>query len=138
MNIRGIRDILSGRYLAVPLALLFLAYPALCADKPKTPPAKAPAKSSTPAAKPASGGASTSKRSEEHTSELQSPMYLVCRLLLEKKNQSGDRSPVHVRPSLRAALPGLSSPVRSGIGGHRSAGPPQPPIAKRSGSYLFF
>src|SRR5437764_2013042 len=24
-------------------------------------------------------------RSEEHTSELQSPMYLVCRLLLEKK-----------------------------------------------------
>src|SRR5437879_8538150 len=26
-------------------------------------------------------------RSEEHTSELQSPMYLVCRLLLEKKNQ---------------------------------------------------
>src|SRR5437762_8718754 len=27
-----------------------------------------------------------SDRSEEHTSELQSPMYLVCRLLLEKKN----------------------------------------------------
>src|SRR5437764_4577902 len=27
-----------------------------------------------------------SGRSEEHTSELQSPMYLVCRLLLEKKN----------------------------------------------------
>src|SRR5437762_1987019 len=27
------------------------------------------------------------KRSEEHTSELQSPMYLVCRLLLETKNQ---------------------------------------------------
>src|SRR5436189_85690 len=27
-------------------------------------------------------------RSEEHTSELQSPMYLVCRLLLEKKNRS--------------------------------------------------
>src|SRR5438552_12594429 len=27
-----------------------------------------------------------SKRSEEHTSELQSPDHLVCRLLLEKKN----------------------------------------------------
>src|SRR5256885_12946325 len=27
-----------------------------------------------------------SKRSEEHTSELQSPCNLVCRLLLEKKN----------------------------------------------------
>src|SRR5437879_8184457 len=32
--------------------------------------------------------ASTSmSRSEEHTSELQSPMYLVCRLLLEKKKK---------------------------------------------------
>src|SRR5437879_11303509 len=28
-----------------------------------------------------------STRSEEHTSELQSPMYLVCRLLLEKKKK---------------------------------------------------
>src|SRR5437762_5331899 len=27
-------------------------------------------------------------RSEEHTSELQSPMYLVCRLLLEKKKST--------------------------------------------------
>src|SRR5690348_18023523 len=27
-------------------------------------------------------------RSEEHTSELQSPVHLVCRLLLEKKNLS--------------------------------------------------
>src|SRR2546426_7014748 len=31
-------------------------------------------------------------RSEEHTSELQSPCNLVCRLLLEKKND--DREPV--------------------------------------------
>src|SRR2546425_9661730 len=29
----------------------------------------------------------SSTRSEEHTSELQSLAYLVCRLLLEKKNQ---------------------------------------------------
>src|SRR3712207_6948122 len=28
----------------------------------------------------------TERRSEEHTSELQSRQYLVCRLLLEKKN----------------------------------------------------
>src|SRR5437764_7009358 len=28
------------------------------------------------------------RRSEEHTSELQSPMYLVCRLLLEKKKNT--------------------------------------------------
>src|SRR5437879_7843401 len=30
------------------------------------------------------GENSRARRSEEHTSELQSPMYLVCRLLLEK------------------------------------------------------
>src|SRR5436189_2313606 len=38
---------------------------------------------------------SGARRSEEHTSELQSPMYLVCRLLLEKKNQ-------HSNPRSRA------------------------------------
>src|SRR5258707_7308723 len=32
----------------------------------------------------------TGKRSEEHTSELQSRQYLVCRLLLEKKKQERD------------------------------------------------
>src|SRR3712207_7732844 len=32
------------------------------------------------------GGAHAGHRSEEHTSELQSRQYLVCRLLLEKKN----------------------------------------------------
>src|SRR5690348_17801676 len=30
------------------------------------------------------------ERSEEHTSELQSPVHLVCRLLLEKKNRGFD------------------------------------------------
>src|SRR5437763_8208346 len=35
----------------------------------------------------------TRQRSEEHTSELQSPMYLVCRLLLEKKkNRANEKS----------------------------------------------
>src|SRR5437764_3244632 len=33
------------------------------------------------------GGLIGRNRSEEHTSELQSPMYLVCRLLLEKKKK---------------------------------------------------
>src|SRR2546426_3571946 len=39
-------------------------------------------------------------RSEEHTSELQSPCNLVCRLLLEKKNRHrGARSrPAYTRP----------------------------------------
>src|SRR5438445_6069311 len=35
-----------------------------------------------------SGAASATIRSEEHTSELQSRQYLVCRLLLEKKKKS--------------------------------------------------
>src|SRR5258708_10667071 len=34
-------------------------------------------------------------RSEEHTSELQSPDHLVCRLLLEKKKQSSYLSTLH-------------------------------------------
>src|SRR3712207_7839155 len=33
------------------------------------------------------------RRSEEHTSELQSRQYLVCRLLLEKKNNTQTRLP---------------------------------------------
>src|SRR3712207_7753646 len=33
------------------------------------------------------GTPGTAARSEEHTSELQSRQYLVCRLLLEKKNK---------------------------------------------------
>src|SRR5690348_17996622 len=33
---------------------------------------------------------SGSLRSEEHTSELQSPVHLVCRLLLEKKNRNAE------------------------------------------------
>src|SRR5437764_1088723 len=37
-----------------------------------------------------SGDRKDSDRSEEHTSELQSPMYLVCRLLLEKKKNQNE------------------------------------------------
>src|SRR5437764_6048248 len=36
------------------------------------------------------------RRSEEHTSELQSPMYLVCRLLLEKKKKSATPASQHI------------------------------------------
>src|SRR2546425_5363210 len=41
-------------------------------------------------------GAKVGGRSEEHTSELQSLAYLVCRLLLEKKKQlAEDKVPYH-------------------------------------------
>src|SRR3712207_6951865 len=38
------------------------------------------------------GDAAVEARSEEHTSELQSRQYLVCRLLLEKKENANARS----------------------------------------------
>src|SRR3712207_7104277 len=41
-------------------------------------------------------GLSPHKRSEEHTSELQSRQYLVCRLLLEKKKRSNLQSTTQI------------------------------------------
>src|SRR6201993_5655460 len=49
-----------------------------------------------------------SKRSEEHTSELQSPCSLVCRLLLEKKktyNPCGPWPPRRARRAQRSCFP---------------------------------
>src|SRR5258707_10916167 len=51
----------------------------------------------------ASGLQAKTPRSEEHTSELQSRQYLVCRLLLEKKNR--------LSASRIAASPRLPSPA---------------------------
>src|SRR2546429_5961119 len=47
-------------------------------------------------------------RSEEHTSELQSRLHLVCRLLLEKKNNNPALLPRDTRPRPRVHAP---SPV---------------------------
>src|SRR3712207_8220511 len=44
---------------------------------------------------PALAGVEVLVRSEEHTSELQSRQYLVCRLLLEKKKHSSHSNPVY-------------------------------------------
>src|SRR5438876_9001365 len=49
-------------------------------------------------------------RSEEHTSELQSPVQLVCRLLLEKKKT------ILVRSSLLGRAPPPSSPTSTPFG----------------------
>src|SRR5438876_1490042 len=46
-------------------------------------------------------------RSEEHTSELQSPVHLVCRLLLEKKNTNTSSASLTFPPV--AMLPSPSS-----------------------------
>src|SRR5256885_13086896 len=42
-------------------------------------------------------GAAISRRSEEHTSELQSPCNLVCRLLLEKKKKTKQNNLLHTQ-----------------------------------------
>src|SRR5690348_18074458 len=42
-----------------------------------------------------------SGRSEEHTSELQSPVHLVCRLLLEKKKKKTKTNTLHYRHECR-------------------------------------
>src|SRR5437762_4143741 len=53
-------------------------------------------------------------RSEEHTSELQSPMYLVCRLLLEKKNLKTFQKPTPMSFKMQYLLPiRLLSPWQS-------------------------
>src|SRR5256885_11202998 len=57
-------------------------------------------------------------RSEEHTSELQSPCNLVCRLLLEKKKRSGYASSRRVgtcRNSLTSSASPSTRPSRAWI-----------------------
>src|SRR6202521_308992 len=58
-------------------------------------------------------------RSEEHTSELQSPQNLVCRLLLEKKKQRKQRlDRRHTEPvdGVHLSLPQLRHHGRRGVG----------------------
>src|SRR2546429_3315764 len=50
----------------------------------------------------------TAPRSEEHTSELQSRLHLVCRLLLEKKKP---RHPSHSVPSTTDCPPSTTEPA---------------------------
>src|SRR5436189_846477 len=50
------------------------------------------------------------RRSEEHTSELQSPMYLVCRLLLEKKKQALPNPAENPLRRIHASSPGAARP----------------------------
>src|SRR5699024_12381041 len=54
---------------------------------PTAPTAAAPCASPPPAAGSSGSNPPAGRRSEEHTSELQSRFDLVCRLLLEKKNK---------------------------------------------------
>src|SRR3712207_7786260 len=67
-----------------------------CARTPDPCTTLAPARPPRPSTRPARRGCSAAgpaiPRSEEHTSELQSRQYLVCRLLLEKKKKQSTSS----------------------------------------------
>src|SRR5256885_11378378 len=58
-------------------------------------------------------------RSEEHTSELQSPCNLVCRLLLEKKNNLAAKAPAPRHTATEAMPRNLTR--------HAGMAPPRPP-----------
>src|SRR5256885_9658971 len=74
-----------------PYTTLFrsLPYPLSCS--PASPGHATRARPGCTAPIPKTGNPHPRVRSEEHTSELQSPCNLVCRLLLEKKNNYIDR-----------------------------------------------
>src|SRR2546429_3827359 len=66
-------------------------------------------------------------RSEEHTSELQSRLHLVCRLLLEKKNNH----PPHAEPTRWLLACGLHHAVEPDI-----TSPPPPPLPGQTAQHL--
>src|SRR3712207_9589775 len=72
---------------ALPIFVELREHRSLHADPPDVRPAPARARARRPRRSAAStpGTGRAAPRSEEHTSELQSRQYLVCRLLLEKK-----------------------------------------------------
>src|ERR1017187_9830307 len=78
-------------------------------------------------------------RSEEHTSELQSPMYLVCRLLLEKKdNRFLVASMVACeRDKPRDVAPDPLRESAVGIETRFGSQTPEPESASTSGTFFF-
>src|SRR5438876_2101116 len=52
---------------------------------------------SNPVNDEAGNRSTTATRSEEHTSELQSPVHLVCRLLLEKKKKKNKNQEIEIK-----------------------------------------
>src|SRR5256885_2792937 len=65
------------------------------------------------------------KRSEEHTSELQSPCNLVCRLLLEKKKQRFHSAGPARTPRARPAPRRTRSPEGASARHRRTNSPPR-------------
>src|SRR2546422_8008988 len=76
----------------------------------RSPKQSKPAKARTSSPSPPTASTGIRRRSEEHTSELQSRLHLVCRLLLEKiKNSRSQRRSLTVQEKARIGSP----PTRS-------------------------
>src|SRR5256885_8212214 len=91
-------------------------WPACCAPAwawASCPPAGSPPWACAPSGAPIPKPLSPPCRSEEHTSELQSPCNLVCRLLLEKKKQ--ERIGRRVPPARQVATRRDERAVREGV-----------------------
>src|SRR5207248_11375158 len=73
-------------------------------------------------------------RSEEHTSELQSPYDLVCRLLLEKKKKHNLRGPRLPRRRARGPRPRARSPRATADRLDRALPAPGPAHRRRDGA----
>src|SRR6202140_121263 len=76
-------------------------------------------------------------RSEEHTSELQSPTNLVCRLLLEKNKNTLGRSPAARVRAGRGGSPSQRTPARFVARG-RAVAPAERPRVRGYRDHLFF
>src|SRR3712207_6975596 len=73
--------------------------------RPAPPPHRAPSRRAAHRGR----GASGNRRSEEHTSELQSRQYLVCRLLLEKKKKKKECKETKIKKLYLHEKPAKSS-----------------------------
>src|SRR5437867_9747251 len=87
-----------------PYTTLFRSLKTICAASIVPINLEPPPATTTPA------GRSWSNRSEEHTSELQSPYDLVCRLLLEKKKKEQNTIP-RKKPQRHASQPHYLSSI---------------------------
>src|ERR1022692_405694 len=76
------------------------------------------------------------RRSEEHTSELQSPCNLVCRLLLEKKKINRHLDNVVLESDARAAR--RSTVETEGRTSHHSSSDTHPPVSPERPYYFLF
>src|SRR5256885_7523132 len=91
-----------------PYTTLFRSGPSVPAARARDPArdrGRARRISGTPAPRPPA-------RSEEHTSELQSPCNLVCRLLLEKKKNNTPTSPRHHQSAIHPWQPATPPHIR--------------------------